>query len=198
MEPIVPTLALFKPAEAEAITGLSTVLQRDYRHRGFLPKFAGHARFDIFQLAEMYVLNLLSERGFWPDIFAPTAKVAADGVAFHALRFADCYDGDDANIEQFCAISNHPNRRVMEAFNRRQDVERFLIIWANGKAEFVDSLDRAFAEDPTSPGAASLNQEGPVTVCNLVHLGGKFAARAASVGRPFVRLVRSGRQADGE
>jgi DNA-binding transcriptional MerR regulator len=56
----------FSPSEAEAITGLSATLQRDWRRRGFLPenKDGKWTRFSLSHIIEMFVMKALSDAGF--------------------------------------------------------------------------------------------------------------------------------------
>jgi hypothetical protein len=57
----------FSPAEVESIAGVSPSLQRDWRRRKFLPKNAGrHARFDAYQLMEIWAMRALADRGIGP------------------------------------------------------------------------------------------------------------------------------------
>lgn len=192
MKKIVPHLNLFRAGEAEAITGLSAAMQRDYRHRGFLPKFEGHARFNIFDLAEMFMLKRLSDAGFWPDVFAPVAKIAAAGLAFYALKIADAYEGSEADIEQFCVISNRPELRVFEALSMDAEVSRYLVIWATpalgiAEHEFSDDLNASFSEDTKGSGRAFLKQNGPVTIFNIEYLSVHLLAHRIE-DKAFVRL----------
>lgn len=214
MKKIVPHLNLFRAGEAEAITGLSAAMQRDYRHRGFLPKFEGHARFNIFDMAEMYMLKLLSDRGFWPDIWAPVAKIAARGIAFHVLRLADAYEGDAADIEQFCVISNRPEIKVMQAANMDTSIKKYLIVWGinsllgvlfaspvhsgpdiYGEYEFTDDIGASFSE-ASKGGKAFLEQcDGPATVYNLEYMSGHLLMNGFE-DKAFVRLVSEELEAD--
>jgi hypothetical protein len=51
---------MFTPSEAASITGVSALTQRDWRHRGFLPKLSGgHARFDEDGLERLALLATL-------------------------------------------------------------------------------------------------------------------------------------------
>lgn len=174
MSQIVPHLNLFRPGEAEAITGLSPAMQRDYRFRGFLRKFEGHARFNVFDLAEMYMLKRLSDSGFWPDVFAPVAKIAAHGLAFFLLESAGSYEGRDADIERFCAIHNCPAVKVFETIGLEISASKYLIMWASRDSaiadhEFTDDIGASFSED-IKGGRAFLQQDGPVTVYNLKYM----------------------------
>lgn len=87
-------LTTFTPAEAEKITTLNTVMQRDWRRRGFLPSVEGHARFDAFALAETWVMKMLSDRGVGPQLSKDVANWCALGILWHALKSVDAYEGD--------------------------------------------------------------------------------------------------------
>ncbi|WP_238121745.1 MULTISPECIES: hypothetical protein [unclassified Xanthobacter] len=194
MATIVPSLNLFRPAEAEAVTGLSTAMQRDYRHRGFLPSFTGHARFNVFDLAEMYALKQLSDHGFGPDTFGSSAKIVARGLVYHALKFADAYEGEAQDIERFCVESNTPEEKVFSDCGLDTDFRRYLVIWSwsfpHNEHEFTDDLNRSFSEDMKG-NKAFLQQSGPVTVYNLKYMGVQFLAQRLE-GKAFVRLSRRG------
>ncbi|MXP28106.1 MerR family transcriptional regulator [Porphyrobacter algicida] len=89
------TLTQFTPAEAERITGATTVTQRDWRRRGILTKRGeGHARYDLFDLSEMMALKLLSERGISLDDAATVADWCAMGIGYRALLWVNAYEGD--------------------------------------------------------------------------------------------------------
>ncbi|WP_457168225.1 hypothetical protein [Pannonibacter sp. Q-1] len=87
-------LTTFTPAEAEKITTLGTVAQRDWRRREFIPSVEGHARFDAFALAEMWVMKMLSDRGVGPQMSKAVANWCAVGILWHALKDVDAYEGD--------------------------------------------------------------------------------------------------------
>lgn len=87
-------LTTFTPGEAERITGLSTTMQRDWRRREFLPIAEGQARFDVFGLAKMWTLKLLSDRGIGPQTAKDVAPWCATGIVWNALRWSDSYEGD--------------------------------------------------------------------------------------------------------
>lgn len=89
-------LTTFTPAEAEKITTLNTVMQRDWRRRGFIPSGEGHARFDAFALAEVWVMKMLSDRGVGPQLSKEVASWCAMGILWHALKDGEAYEGDHA------------------------------------------------------------------------------------------------------
>lgn len=88
------TLTTFTPGEAEKITGLSTGMQRDWRKRGLLPSNDGHARFDLFSLAEMLAFKLLSDRGVGPQTSREVMPWVTVGIAYQVLLWVDAYEGD--------------------------------------------------------------------------------------------------------
>lgn len=90
------TLSLFTPGEAERITGLSVAMQRDWRHRGFLPKTEGHARFNVFDLASMLAMKLLSDRGVGPQASQAVAEWCAVGIVWEVLTDFEAWEGDHA------------------------------------------------------------------------------------------------------
>jgi hypothetical protein len=103
------TLTTCTPGEAERIIDVSTAQQRDWRRRGFLPHRDGHARFDIFDLAEMWTIKLLADRGIGPQLAMDVAALCAVGMAWHALAYGDAYDGDHNRVfewqpEMFAAL----------------------------------------------------------------------------------------------
>lgn len=83
------TLAEYTPAEVEAMTSLSTAMQRDWRHRGFGPKYDRHARFNIFNVAEFYFMKTLSDQGKGPTLSAPYAARAAAKIVLTGLIWRD-------------------------------------------------------------------------------------------------------------
>lgn len=89
------TLTQFTPAEAENITGVSTMAQRDWRRRGILEKRGeGHARYDLFDLGAMMSLKLLSDRGIPLDDAAKVADLCGMGIGYRVLQWIDAYEGD--------------------------------------------------------------------------------------------------------
>lgn len=87
-------LAEFTPSEVEAITGLSTGAQRDWRHRGLIESVEGHARFDILDLAGIYAQKALADRGIGPQRSADVKSILSEVIAWHALIYEKAYDGN--------------------------------------------------------------------------------------------------------
>jgi hypothetical protein len=88
------TPSLFTPSEAEVITGVSVTLQRDWRHRGFLEKGEGHARFDVFALARLAFMKALADRGIGPSETHEVATIAAAGIVSRMASWFDFWEGD--------------------------------------------------------------------------------------------------------
>jgi hypothetical protein len=92
------TLTTFNPGEAERITGVSTVQQRDWRRRGYLPANEGHARFDAFSLGELWALKLLADRGIGPQQSKDVIDFCGRGMAWFGLESVDAYEGDHHRV----------------------------------------------------------------------------------------------------
>lgn len=87
-------LEKFSPAEAEQVTSLSLSMQRDWRRRGFLPSAGGKvASFDLFDLARLLFLKLMSDRGVGPGDIVGTAilNISARRIAYDALTNGAAY-----------------------------------------------------------------------------------------------------------
>lgn len=103
----------FSPVEAEQITGVPGDHIRKWRNRGYLTGKASTARtsWELFGLAELMVLGMLSER-VGPLLARPIATICANGVAWHALAVADAYEGDHVAVyswepQKFAAINEN-------------------------------------------------------------------------------------------
>lgn len=87
-------LNTWTPREAERITSVDRNTQRDWRRRGLFPNFKGHARFNPFQLAQIWIMRMLSERGVPLKEAQEVAHWCAVGVIHAALQWIDAYEGD--------------------------------------------------------------------------------------------------------
>lgn len=88
-------LTQYTPAEAERITGLSTAMQRDWRHRGFGSRSGKQARFTIFDLAELHFMKAHSDQGKGPSLSLPyAARVAERIVATGLMWRGDAWTGE--------------------------------------------------------------------------------------------------------
>lgn len=184
MKPIF-TLTHFTPAEAERITGVTTTLQRDWRRRAFIPVMDGHARFDLFQLAEMITLNALANRGIGPSLSKQVSEICAKAIVYSALAWSNAWDGD--------AHSDLAWRKIQPHIKKWDGKSEYLITqlwqslkiplafpapcfiwWADGTHCFSYSYDFAISnmlsDDPRTA--------GPVIILNLNSLGTVMLDRA--------------------
>lgn len=181
------TLSLFSPGEAERITGLSTVMQRDWRRRKLLPEPAGpgHARFNAFDLASMWTRRLLSDRGIGPQETEEIGRWCAFGIIWHALMWIDSWEGDHEKFEAptWPLKAQAMARKVIFAENGGFRVlpARFFIWWADGSHMWHQSVDAAFNADESS----DPKYTGPVIVLDLMSLGFELVDR---VNRPIVHV----------
>lgn len=183
------TLTTFTPGEAERITGLSTAMQRDWRHRGFLPKNDGHARFDAFGLAAMLVLKIFSDRGIGPQFAEKITEITSRSIVWTALELPEMFEGDlDWERPEY---SERPTYLLLDGHRRGLwnalgfpplIPSRFLIVFADGSEWWDASLDHAFADERNkTPEKLS----GPIIVLDQEVLGDLLAERA---GRPLVHI----------
>lgn len=179
----------FTPAEAQYITGLSTVMQLDWRRRGFLPKKKGHARFNAMELAEMFMLRLFADYDLRLERFAPAAKVAAQGIVYYALELVDHYEGTVDALDRFCVVENEPQLKVLRELGfAGKRLKKYMIVWADQTVRFTDGLDDAFCSnrDRLELNATEVwKQNGPVQVFNLCLISSKFSGLP---NKPFVHV----------
>jgi len=173
------TLNGFTPAEAQYITGLSTVMQLDWRRRGFLPRKKGHARYNAIELAEMFMLRLFADHNLRLERFAPAAKLAAQGIVYYALESVDHYEGTLDALDRFCVVENEPQAKVLREFGfTGKRLKKYMIVWADQTVRFTDSLDEAFGSNRHRLELTAnevWKQEGPVQVFNLSLISSKFS-----------------------
>lgn len=191
-----PTLLTFPASAAERITGLSAETQRVWRRRGYLPANKGHARFNVFDLAAIKFMAMLSEIGIGPDRSSAIAALGGDALASHALFAVDAYEGF---TEEDIAPDFHWN--ICAAFGKTPRRERYFVIWGDKSASFTSDLSRAFVGEPgdlitslqerkvfnhadlSEAQLATVLNAGPVLVFDLVTIGFNLSAFAE-----FVRL----------
>jgi len=88
------SLNRFGPTRAEEITGVVRNTQRDWRRQGYLPSSEGMARYDLFDLCELWVLGASAEFGLGPKRAKEFSRSAAIHMAWHCLRLIQSYEGD--------------------------------------------------------------------------------------------------------
>ena len=92
-------LTEFSAGDVERVTGLSTGLQRDWRRRGYLPtpEEGARAKFNVFTLSQLWVMQMLSEHGIGPAVSSRAAEYWGLCIADCALRESDAYGGRGFN-----------------------------------------------------------------------------------------------------
>lgn len=95
------SLTQYTPAEAQQMTGLSTAMQRDWRHRGFGSRVGKQARFSIFDVAEMYFMKAASDQGKGPSLSAPYASRVSERLVATGLMWRDDMWAGDRPVEMF-------------------------------------------------------------------------------------------------
>lgn len=93
---IQPTM--FTPRQAAQITGVSVEKQRDWRRHGYLPETEGHARFDAYQLAELFFVEKMGVAGIGPKRAFEFSEICATGIVWTALGNPNSYSGDHLNL----------------------------------------------------------------------------------------------------
>ena len=88
------SLNRFGPTRAEEITNVARVTQRDWRREGHLPASEGMARYDLFDLCELWVLGACAEFGLGPKRAKAFSRSAAIHMAWHCLHLIEAYEGD--------------------------------------------------------------------------------------------------------
>ncbi len=179
-------LTRFTPAEAERITGVNVTLQRDWRRRGFLPSNEGHARFDVFSLAKMRFLGVMSERGIGPASTEKYVDITMNAIAREALSGDGAAEGD--------AYHGGPSLMAMSVISKctplggtmgRVVAAQIFVLFADGTEFFDMSPDAAFNRKIEAEDWGAL--DGPVIMLDTRVLGVGIAARA---GRPLVTVRR--------
>lgn len=128
-------LESFTASEAERITGVSTVQQRDWRRHGFLPPLeGGKAVFDAKLLSGILAAKALNDAGIPPAVGWPLARSCG------ALIYARCLNSGRGVFD--------PQALVREPLVQAgRPLPRYAITgdgrswgWANTPVEVVDQL----------------------------------------------------------
>ena len=174
----------FTPSEVETVTGLTTVMQRNWRRHGYLPSLEGHARFDVFEVARLMTMRLLSERGIGPKESSKVSEICAIGIVYSALLDSKAYGPEviKSSLRAENSDLQTISRRIVRDYTGIGIVpSQYFIWWADGAHHFDNSLDRAF---PPFEFADS-RIEGPVIVLDLKAMGRSLLQKA---GKPLVFL----------
>lgn len=176
----------FTPAEAQEITGASVTLQRDWRRRGILPQNVGHARFDVHDLAHLYFLAAMSERGIGPKVASRSAEIASGGIAMGALLHAEAFEGDrhdfheGRDLARSVVMATSPSKIVRRIFPNQ-----YLVIYADGEPYWCPAVDMALRD--VKPSETEKKLAGPILVLDQIITGAVMFER---IGRPLVHIKR--------
>ena len=158
--------AMFSPAEVEEITGISPLLQRTWRRRGFLgDRQHGRAGFNAREIAQIMTLQYLGQTLLLDlESVSKAVKKAAPVVLWHALHRLEPspWDirGTPAEQTAFREAIAAADLFDIDYIDRMVGVKKgeihpFLAITPEG-SDFADSFDDAFP-DRSVPGAIVLD-----------------------------------------
>ena len=183
-------LVKFTPKQVEEITGLSTIRQRDLRRHGYLPSNQGHARFDVVELTEIYVLQLMLERNIGPKKAKEISEICALGVTWAIFGSDNAYGKDYDLISGIHALNEMVAKEIEDdkpGFFRSHIFrpsrikklvpDEFFIWWANEQYSWYTSLERAF-EDVDEHDS---KRTGPIIILSLSSLASDLKRKAGSV-----------------
>jgi hypothetical protein len=181
-------LTKFTPGEAEQITGLTTMMQRDWRRRRLLPSRDGHARFDVFEISKMMFLKAMADRGIGPQRASQLAELAVGGIAFGALLPEAAYDEGDpvpSDEEQRTRAASVIRQTTPHKVLKRVMPARYLIIWADGTERWNENVQSAI--ESLNDRQKWEKMSGPIVVIDQWMLGLLLLRNA---GRPLVHVER--------
>ncbi len=175
------TFTAFTPAEAERITGVSVVLQRDWRRRKIIPaRQDGEARFLLPALLEMLTLKMLSEAGLGIEEAREWCPFVPAAIASHALVVDGAIEGD---VDLHPLGLRYPEilAKEISAQISRAIPGGDLVIWSDRKSEVVRDWRSAIEQAPHSKLC------GAVRILIFEAIGTELAKRA---GRALVHIER--------
>jgi len=101
-------LFTFDSADASVMTGASANSQRDWRRMGYLPKVKGHARYDLYDLCELWILQACAVQGYGPKRAKSFSRSAATHMAWQTLLLLGAYKGEkDSGGHLDAPLSRH-------------------------------------------------------------------------------------------
>lgn len=166
--------ATFEAREAERITGVGVVLQREWRRRGHFTRAGdGRADHDVLDLARLLVMRALAERGVGPSDSAAIAQSAALRIGYFALSHPGAIaDNTGGEFTRGMKLRKRPLASAFIAWtNGPRDPRQYLVVADDGFS-FTNDLHKA------SLGLAAV-------ILDLDALGMLIATRA---GRPLATV----------
>jgi hypothetical protein len=160
-------------------------MQRDWRFRGFIPKTdSGHARFQLFEIAEVLVMKMFADRTIGPMSTHKVASKCANRVVVETLlMFADAWAGSIGGMVE--NYENYNNRKeliqaLFHQFNRDVSYGRE-IVWLPTGEIYLDGWQRILELDPSDLRLCGASIVLPVT--------GMASLLVKKAGRPLVSLA---------
>ena len=140
--------ALFSPAEAEKITGLDRVLQRNWRRRGLLP-FGGQDQqgFTPAELAAIRVMMKLRQFGVGPSSSKAIAEQAAASVIWAAVAnhkeawALDANCSADGTLREHLAGMEHELFDTLAGIKIQKMIRYCVVVDDAGNVHLVNSVD---------------------------------------------------------
>lgn len=179
-------LSLYTPRQAESITGIKMVRQRDLRRHGYLPKQDGVAAFTIVELAKMMVLSSMMHQGIGPAKSIGIAEISAVGIVKWALSEPTAWAGMDLAKWSYPFEQTPQDKAawLSRVFSSGRAFEgeplwrvtpgRFLILFADSQEFWTNSVDQELEEiEPTDPRLA-----GPIMVLDLKSMAATLLKKA--------------------
>lgn len=209
---------LFDAGTAARVTSASETQQWNWRRSGYIPKHDGHAKYNIIDICELWVMAALSKRGVGPQVSRKYSRDCAKSAAWFALYMRPAWAGNFDVLPQSSNTHDWQTQNIVqisESFGRQPPmqspiigklshganiaifgkdqtalpVHSFLRIWQDGEFDYTNHRDPLdFGEDELGALAIPLEKLGLVSVLPLKYAGQLIAHE---LGAPLVTLRKS-------
>jgi hypothetical protein len=172
------TFATFGAGEAEHITGLSAVRQRDLRRHGILPsKGGGWQQHDPHDLARLLIIRALQDLGIGPSRGVEIANAAAPKIVILVLNRPGAIDDRSNGMLEQISLGRSRGAFLLKA----DEPSGWLVIWGDRSMSFHSDLAADFRSVPDE-------RRMSVLALDLDLFASILAGRA---GRSFVIVERT-------
>lgn len=139
------TFATFGAGEAEHITGLSAVRQRDLRRHGILPsKGGGWQQHDLHDLARLLIIRALQDLGIGPSRGVEIANAAAPKIVILVLNRPGAIDDRTNGMLDQIKLDKSRGAFLLKA----DEPSGWLAIWGDRSMSFHGDLAADFRNVP--------------------------------------------------